>query len=131
MFLRNKDSGMAGRYAFTIPCREQRNRMTCDGRFNIDALCQFLDKGGENIRCQERRTRQDIVELFYGLEEQDSREQLVRIETKLDRGFETVQRELTGLESRLANHVMSTMWALANEAKNGPRLFTIEPAGGD
>ena len=67
---------------------------------------------------------------MYGFEEEDTRQRLVSIEAKLERGFEVVQQELEGLESRLANYVMSIMRAMANEARNGPRLFTIEHATG-
>ncbi|MCP4514483.1 MAG: hypothetical protein GY824_04545, partial [Delftia sp.] len=112
--------GLEGRYSFTVPCRERENGAACAGRFDIDALGQFLNEGDETIRCQDCRTRQDIVKLLYGFEDVGLSDQLRRIEEKLD-----------GLGSRLANYVMGIMLALANEAKDGPRLYTIEPAGGD
>ena len=47
------------------------------------------------------------------------------------RGFADVLEGLGGLESRMANHVMAIMRAMANEAKEGPRLCTIEPSDRD
>jgi hypothetical protein len=94
-------------------------------------LRQFLEEGDEKIRCQVCRKRQDIVQLLYGFEEEDSREQLVRIETKLDRGFDEVQRELKGLESRLANYVMTILQAIASESKDGPRMFNLIATDGN
>jgi internalin A len=122
--------GMAGNYSFRVPCRTQRNGKPCRGRFDIAALKEFLDQGYETFPCQECRTHQDIVELLYGFEDEDTRAQLASIEAKLDRGFEGVLQGLEELESRLANSVMAIMYALANEAQNGPRLFTIEPIDG-
>ena len=123
--------GMKDRYSFGVPCREQSNGKPCDGRFKIDALRQFLEEGDETIRCQNCRTRQNIVELLYGFEEENTREQLTRIEAKLDDGFAEMKLEIEGLESRLANYVMSVLHAIATESKDGPRLFTIEPANGN
>ena len=117
--------GLKDRYYFAVPCREQSDDKPCNGRFNIDSLRQFLEEGDKTIRCQTCRKRQDIVELLFGFEEEDSREQLVRIETKLDRGFEEMRREFEGLESRVANYVMMIMHAIASESKDGPRLFNL------
>ena len=123
--------GMEGRYYFAVPCQEKENGEQCDGRFDIAALGQFLNEGDRTIRCQVCRRNQDILKLLFGFEEEDSREQLARIEEKLDRGFEEVAKEFEGLESRIRNHVMAIMQAIASESKEGPRLFTIEPVDGD
>ena len=69
--------------------------------------------------------------LLFSFEEVDFRQQLVRMETKLDLGFAEMQKSVEGLESRIANSVMAIMQAMANEAKNGPRLFNIEPVDGN
>ncbi|MCP4570266.1 MAG: hypothetical protein GY841_22020 [FCB group bacterium] len=116
--------GMEGRYDFTVPCREIANGAQCDGRFDIEALKEFLDEGDETIRCQECRKLQNIVQLLYGFEEENIEEQLTRIETSVADGF-------AGLNSQLAYYVMGIMHALANEAKSGPRLFTIDPVDGN
>jgi hypothetical protein len=123
--------GTQGRYAFTVPCQQRVNGEMCQGRFEIDSLRQFLDEGDRTIRCQVCRTRQDIVDLLFGFEDEEPREQLARIEGKLDEGFDTVQTEIVGLESRLANYAMAIMRGMANEAKDGPRLFDIRPVSGN
>ena len=41
------------------------------------------------------------------------------------------QRTVEGLGSQIANYVMGIMHAIASEAKDGPRLFTVEPVDGD
>ena len=126
--------GMEGRYDFTVPCPEKINGQACDGRFDIDALRQFLLEGDDTLRCQDCRKRQQIVELLFGFEEEDARLQLARfeqkVEQKLDAGFAEVRDIMAGFESRLANHVMALMHAIANEARFGPRLFTIKPVDG-
>lgn len=123
--------GMRDRYSFTVPCRNRTNHGMCPGRFDISALRDFLEDGDETIRCQSCRTKQNIVELLYGFEDEEPREQLARIESKLDAGFEKVQKDVAELESRLANYVMAIMRAMANEAKEGPRLFDIQPVSGN
>jgi hypothetical protein len=119
--------GMQNRYAFTVPCRHRTNGEMCPGRFDINALRAFLEDGDQTYRCQSCRTKQEIVDLLFGFEDEEPREQLARIERKLDAGFEEVQKEVAGLESRLANYVMAIMRAMANEAKDGPRLFDLLP----
>jgi internalin A len=123
--------GLQNRYTFTVPCRHRTNGDMCPGRFDINALREFHEDGDETIRCQSCRTRQEIVELLYGFEEEEPREQLARIESKLDAGFDEVHQEIAGLESRLANYVMAIMRAMANEAKEGPRLFDMQPVSGN
>jgi energy-coupling factor transporter ATP-binding protein EcfA2 len=123
--------GLEGRYTFTVPCRAKQNGSTCAGRFDIEALRQFLDEGDDTLRCQVCRTRQNIVELLYGFEEEDERAQLIRIENKMERGFADLSQEVAGLESRISNYVSAIMHAIADEAKRGPRLFSIEPVDGN
>ncbi len=123
--------GLEGRYSFAVPCAEIVNGKACEGHFYIEALRQFLEEGDVTIRCQMCFKRQDIVELLYGFEKEDSREQLGRIEDKLDSGFADTMLIVKELESRVANYVMVIMQAIATESKEGPRLFTIEPADGN
>lgn len=119
--------GIEGRYHFAVPCRGEPSGRACAGRFVIDALRQFLDEGEETIPCQICRTHQNIVELLFGFPEDSSRTQLDRIESMLA----DTQRAVEGLDSQIANYVMGIMHAIANEAKDGPRLFTVEPGDGD
>ena len=119
--------GLEDRYYFAVPYREWVNDTPCEGRFEIDSLRQFLEEGDDDIRCQRCRTRQNIVELLFGFQDENSRDQLARIEA----GIGDIQGGIEGLESRLADALMAIMIALANEAKNGPRLFTVEPVDGD
>ncbi|UCG54878.1 MAG: hypothetical protein JSV32_01270, partial [Dehalococcoidia bacterium] len=69
--------------------------------------------------------------LLFGFELENPREQLNRIEMKLDQGIEKVSEEIEGLESRMANYVLAIMRAIASESKEVPRLFTIEPVDGN
>lgn len=123
--------GLEGRYYFAVPCPTEADNRACMGRFEISALRQFLEEGDTHYRCQFCRTRHEIVDLLYGFEEETTREQLTRIETKVDRGFAEIQDNLTEWESRIANYTMGIMRAIANEAKDGPRLFTLEPIDGN
>ena len=124
--------GLKDRYTFRVPCQDHYKGAPCTGSFSIDALRDYLDEGDITIRCERCRRRQDIVSLLYGWEDQNEREQLQRIESKLDRVGTTMQQEfshisthLTELESRVANSFWSLMHAIASEAKHGPRLYTI------
>ena len=106
--------GMKDRYRFMVPCPEIVNGQPCKGRFNIHALRQFLAEGDSTVRCQECSCKLSIVELLFGFEERDMSVQLREINERL-----------TGLDSRIANYFMATMHAIADEAKDGPRLFTF------
>jgi internalin A len=108
--------GLKGRYGFTVPCPSRIDGKPCPGRFKIDALRQFLAKGARMFPCQECLNLHSITELLLGFEERTVEAQLRDIQDRLD-----------GLDSRIANYVMALMHAIADEAKHGPRLFTIEP----
>jgi len=123
--------GLEGRYHFAVPCPTKKDNRDCMGRFEISALREFVDDGDTHYRCQFCRTRHEIVDLLYGFEDDSNREQLNRIETKVDQGFAEIQNNLAEWESRIANYTMGIMRAIANEAKNGPRLFTLEPVNGN
>ena len=112
--------GLKDRYRITVPCSTRSNGQPCSGRFRIDALHQFLAEGDRTIRCQDCGTRHTIVELLFGFEDFGLAQQLQAIEDKL-----------TGLDSRLAHYFWATLHALATESKDGPRLFTLEPADND
>ncbi|MFP4122410.1 MAG: leucine-rich repeat domain-containing protein [Coleofasciculus sp.] len=123
--------GLEGRYYFAVPCPTKNQGKACMGRFEIGALRQFLEEGDTHYPCQFCRTRHKIVDLLFGLEEEDTREQLSRIEVKVERGFTEIQQNLQEFESRIANYVMGIMQAVASESKRGPRLFTLEPREGN
>jgi len=106
--------GLEGHYRFTVPCTEIKNGQPCKGRFNIHSLRQFLAEGDTSIRSQECGKRHSIAELLFGFEERDISVQIREINDRL-----------AGLDSRVANYFMSLMNAIADEAKNGPRLFTF------
>jgi len=106
--------GLKDRYRFMVPCPEIIGGQPCKGRFPIHALRQWLTEGDSTTRCPECTKKQSIAELLLGFEERTVDVQLREINEKLD-----------GLDSRIANYFMSTMRAIADEAKSGPRLFTL------
>ncbi|RPJ19448.1 MAG: hypothetical protein EHM33_30260, partial [Chloroflexi bacterium] len=110
--------GMEGRYRFAVPCPEIIDNQPCKGRFNIHALRQWLAEGDTTARCQDCSKRHSIVELLFGFEERNVDEELRAIREEMKARFD-------GLDSRIANYFMATMRAIADEAKNGPRLFTF------
>ena len=118
--------GLEGRYSFTVPCKNN----ACEGRFEIAALRDFLNDGDETIRCQKCRERQNIIELLYGFEDYDVRERFTELQRTVEHGFANVGDEFEKLRSQIANNFLNTMKAMASEAKNGPRLFTVEPVDG-
>ncbi len=64
-------------------------------------------------------------------EEYDVREKLTEIQRIAERGLTNVGDEFEKLRSQIANNFLDTMKTMADDAKNGPRLFTIEPADGN
>jgi hypothetical protein len=97
-----------------VPCPEIIEDEPCKGRFNIHALRQFLMEGDSTVRCQECSRKQSLVELLFGFEERT-----------IDVQLREIKEQLAGLDSRIANYFMATMHAIADEAKSGPRLFTL------
>ncbi|MBM3476794.1 MAG: hypothetical protein FJX75_26275, partial [Armatimonadetes bacterium] len=122
--------GLEGRYYFAVPCQGRQDGHPCQGRFRIDALREFLRGGITELPCQFCYQSQDVIELLYGFEDEPARDQLARIEARLAQGIAELQRMFGGLESRIADHVMAIMRAMADEGKAGPRLFTVGPRGG-
>jgi hypothetical protein len=106
--------GLKDRYGFMVPCPEIVNGQSCKGRFKIQALRQFLAEGDSTVRCQECSCKLSIVELLFGFED-----------TKIEKQLQAIENRLVGWESRIANYFMALMNAIADEAKNGPRLFTF------
>ncbi|MBN8657125.1 MAG: hypothetical protein J0M11_15430 [Anaerolineae bacterium] len=114
--------GMKDRYRFMVPCPEIIKGEQCKGRFNIHALRQFLAEGDTHVRCQECSKRLSIAELLLGFEERDMSAQLREIQDQLNQA----QKQISGLDSRIADYFLATMRSLADESKNGPRLFTLQ-----
>jgi len=109
--------GLEGRYRFTVPCPERSNGQPCKGRFNIHALRQFLAKGARLFPCQECFNQLSITGLLLGFEERS-----------VDKQLREIKEQLAGMDSRIANYFMAMMRAIADEAKHGPRLFTVRMA---
>ncbi|MCG2785759.1 MAG: leucine-rich repeat domain-containing protein [Anaerolineae bacterium] len=106
--------GMEGRYRFMVPCPEMIGGQPCKGRFPIHTLRQWLAEGDTTARCQDCSKRQSIAELLFGFEERP-----------VDVQLREIKEQLAGLDSRIANYFMAMMHAIADEAKDGPRLFTF------
>lgn len=113
--------GLEGRYRFMVPCPEMVDGQACKGRFNIHALRKFLTEGDTHVRCQECSCKLSIAELLLGFEERDLSVQLSAINEQLTQA----RKQIAGLDSRVADHFWATMRAIADEGRNGPRLFTL------
>ena len=106
--------GLEGRYRFTVPCPTNIEGKPCKGRFNIQALRQFISNGVQEYPCQECYKSHPIRKLLSGLEP-----------SPMDVQLREIKEQLAGMDSRIANYFMGMMRAIADEAKNGPRLFTF------
>ncbi len=102
--------GLEGRYRFSVPCPTPN----CRGRFNIQALRQFMSNGIREYPCQECFKPHLITKLLLGFEE-----------LAIDVQLREIRERLAGMDSRVARYFMALMNAIADEAKNGPRLFTF------
>lgn len=103
--------GLKDRYRLAVPCLTPN----CKGRFNIQALRQFMSNGVREYPCQECFKSHPIKKMLLGFEE-------LSVETLL----REINEQLAGLNSRIAGHFMALMRAIADEAKDGPRLFTFQ-----
>jgi len=106
--------GLEGRYRFAVPCPTIVDGIPCKGRFNIQALRQFISNGVQEYPCQECYKSHPIRKLLSGLEP-----------SPIDVQLREINERLAGMDSRVANYFMATMRAISDEAKNGPRLFTF------
>lgn len=79
-----------------------------------------MNDGDETIRCQKYRERQNIIELLYGFEDHP-----------VDVQLREINQRLAGMDSRIANYFTSTLRAIADEGKAGPRLFTFRERGAE
>lgn len=113
--------GLKDRYLFAVPCSEIKDGQPCKGRFPIHSLRQWLAEGDTTTRCQICSKRHSIVELLFGFEEHDMSAQLREIQEQLTQ----TQKQIAGLDSRIAHYFWASMHAIADEAKSGPRLFTF------
>ncbi len=113
--------GLKDRYRFMVPCPEVIGGQPCKGRFNINALRQFLAEGDTTVRCQDCSCKLSIAELLLGFEERTVDVQLREIKEQLAQARE----QIAGLDSRIANYFWAMMRAIADEARDGPRLFTF------
>ena len=102
--------GMEDRYRFMVPCPTAN----CKGRFNIQALRQFMSNGVREYPCQECFKSYPITKLLLGFEE-----------LPIDIQLREIKEQLVGMDSRVAHYFMALMNAISDEAKNGPRLFTF------
>ncbi len=102
--------GLEGRYRFAVPCPTPG----CKGKFNIQALRQFMSNGVREYPCQECFKSYPLTKLLLGFEE-----------LSIDVQLREIKEQLAGMDSRIAHYFMATMNAIADEAKNGPRLFTF------
>ena len=107
--------GLEGHYRFTIPCPTiHDDGKHCKGRFQVQALQNFLAQGATAFPCQDCLQMLSISDLLMGFEERS-----------VDARLREIQEKLDGLDSRIADYFMATMRAIADEAKHGPRLFTL------
>jgi internalin A len=123
--------GLKDRYRFMVPCPELINGQPCKGRFPIHTLRQWLAEGDTIARCHDCSKRQSIAELLFGLEERSAETQLIQLMELKDQVSQVTdqitqaQGQISELNSRIADYFWATMRAIADEGKNGPRLFTF------
>ncbi|MFZ5881601.1 MAG: leucine-rich repeat domain-containing protein [Chloroflexota bacterium] len=129
--------GLKDRYRFMVPCPEIINGQPCKGRFPIHTLRQWLAEGDTIARCHDCSKRQSIAELLFGFEERSAETQLIQLMELKDQVSQVTdqitqaQGQISELNSRIADYFWATMHAIADEGKNGPRLFTFQQRGAD
>lgn len=134
--------GLKNRYQFVIPCPGKKRGVPCSGDFPIDYLHHMLEEMGySKVPCQQCFQPQDVESLLYGFENEDERYELLQLQLTVERVIEEIKtavveqsqalgEDLTKIADKVDYYFMAMMRAIAAEAKFGPRLFTLEPAGG-
>ncbi|HJN17616.1 MAG TPA: hypothetical protein QGH10_19075 [Armatimonadota bacterium] len=71
--------------------------------------------------------------MLYGLDDPNFRKELeeveARITQRMDAGFVATHDDITAHDSRVASSVAQLLRAMAGEAKEGPRFFTVQLVG--
>jgi hypothetical protein len=116
--------GLKDRYRFMVPCPKIVDGQPCKGRFNITGLRNFLAEGDTHVRCQECSCKLSIAELLLGFEERDMSDMSIQLR-EINEQLTQARKQIAGLDSRIADYFWATMHAIADEAKDGPRLFTF------
>lgn len=117
--------------AYAVPCPERNISGRCDGRFELDALREFLIEGDKTIRCQRCRKIQNIPKMLVGFEELTERESLMRRldEATADRDqyARAAAEERNRLASYAARMFSTVLRAIGSENRECPRMFTLLP----
>lgn len=116
---------------YSVPCPERSNGDSCDGRFELDSLRQFLVEGDKTIRCQRCRKIQNIPKMLVGFEELTERESLMRrldeATTDRDQYARAATEERNRLASYAARMFSAVLRAIGSENRECPRIFTLLP----
>jgi internalin A len=127
--------GLEGRYTFRVPCQNKVNGTACTGSFSIDALISYYEDGDDTTRCEVCRDKQRIEELLFNIRNDTLEAQISELNERIDKGFADTRQDIaqlsTELSSQFENVITILLRGMANEARNGPRLFTLEPTDGN
>ncbi|MCB0200221.1 MAG: leucine-rich repeat domain-containing protein [Anaerolineae bacterium] len=119
-------------YEMNVPCPTVNNGKTCDGRFPLETLHRARAKGIRDLRCQVCLEEIDVGRLLEGYVTpvEPLSQQLAMLESKLLAELTKAsveRRHLQGILAESAEMTRRVMRALLDEARNGPRLFTLSP----
>lgn len=113
-----KDRWPGLKHAYSAPCPARVGGGPCDGRFELDALRDFMADGDTTIRCQRCRGKQNIDGMLIGFE---------RPADSVQETMEQISAGVARMESRVASMATNLLRAIGSENRECPRLFTLLP----
>ena len=119
-------------YRLVVPCPHLDNGQPCTGSFPLDTLYKVRAKGYREILCQTCVKPSDVGRLLegYALPEESFSAQLAEMQRQLQQvlaKLDVAAAERQQIMAQAAEMTRRVLRAMMDEARNGPRLFTLSP----
>ena len=117
-------------YDLFVPCPTRNNDAPCEGHFPLRTLHQARAKGIHDLRCQVCLEEADVGKLLEGyiVPVQPLSQQLIEMERRLKAEYQMGTQRILAEAAELTRRVLR---AMMDEARDGPRLFTLSPVDPD
>lgn len=116
-------------YELFTPCGETVGKNECVGKFSLRVLERYRERGRVEIECPECLTTKNVYGLITGF---------VPVLSPISQALEEFRRSQEEMRADLrrievyaadsANHIRAVLRAIADEAADCPRVFTLAPA---
>ena len=112
------------RHTFSVPCpTTHQSGDCCSGRFPLDYLYASKSRSRVTVECHECYEERDVDRLLTGFAPALVASDVVHIDQRLER----IERRVAGVGNQIAAAFRATLRALAEETRECPHLFTLQP----